>query len=110
MPQLVFLQVIVAAAVAALLLVVLSVPLGAKAGWRAGRALLRRTLIGLAAVIAAACVWASQTGDLARLSGELGMSEALQIGVFFVVVLGTGTNFASRYLADKAREEAGADA
>ncbi len=106
MPQLVFLQVIVVAAVAALLLIVLSMPTAAKAGWRAGRVLLRAAVFGLLAVIIGATIWASQTGELARFSAELGGSDALQIAVFFLIVLGTGGNLAARYLADKAREEA----
>lgn len=110
MPQLAFLQVIVVAAVVALLLVVLSMPVGAKAGWRAGRLLLRVAVFGLGAVLVGATIWGSQSGELARFSEEMGGSDALQIGVFFLIVLGTGGNFAAKYLAEKAREEGEADA
>lgn len=106
MPQLAFLQFIVVAAAVALLLIVLSMPTAARAGWRAGRALLRVALFGLVAVIVGATLWASQTGELAQFSSKVGGSDALQIAVFFLIVLGTGGNFAARYLADKAREEA----
>lgn len=106
MPQLAFLQVIVVAAVVALLLTVLSMPTAARAGWRAGRTLLQAALFGLVAVIVGATIWASQTGELAQFSSRVGGSDALQIAVFFVIVLGTGGNFAARYLSDKAREEA----
>jgi purine-cytosine permease-like protein len=105
-PQLAFLQVIVVTAVVALLLIAVSMPVAARVGWRAGRVLLRVALFGLVAVVIGATIWASQTGELARFSSELGSSDALQIGVFFLIVLGTGGNFAARYLADKAREEA----
>jgi len=105
-PQLAFLQVIVVAAVAALLLTVLSIPTAARAGWRAGRAVLRSAFFGLVAVLIFSTIWASQSGELARFSSEVGSSDALQIAVFFVIVLGTGGNFAAKYLADKAREEA----
>lgn len=110
MPQLAFLQVIVVAVVVALLLIVLSMPTAARVGWRAGRVLLRAALFGLVAVVVGATIWASQSGELARFSSELGSSDALQIAVFFLIVLGTGSNFAARYLADRAREEAEANA
>jgi len=108
-PQLAFLQFIVVAAVVALLLIVLSMPTAARAGWRAGRTLLRAALFGLVAAVVGATIWASQSGELARFSSEVGSSDALQIAVFFLIVLGTGGNFATRYLADKAREEAEAN-
>lgn len=110
MPQLAFLQAIVVAAIVAFALIVLAFPAAAKLGWRAGRTLLRVAVGGLLLAIVVCLVWASQSGELERFSSELGADAALQIGVFMLIMLGTGFNFASRYVAEKAREEAGTDA
>lgn len=100
MPELPFVQFMAVAAVAAMAVVVLAMPVGAKVGARAGHALLRASLVGSAAAFAAALIWGGQSGDLARFNAAVGVSVWLQLGLFFIIVYGTGYRFVAAYLAD----------
>jgi hypothetical protein len=102
MPQLAFLQVMAVAALAAIVAVVLAMPIGMRLGHRAGRVLLRVSLIGVALVFAGCLAWGASTGDLARFNAQEGVGAWLQMGAFFVIIYGTGYRFVSAYLLDKA--------
>jgi hypothetical protein len=104
MPELPFVQVMAVAALGAILAVVLAMPLGAWVGPRAGRMLLRVSLIGVVGVFAGSLVWGSSAGDLGRFNAQMGVEAWFQMGLFFFVVYGTGYRFVSAYLTDKRRE------
>lgn len=107
MPQLAFLQTIFVTALVALAAVIVSMPVGAKAGPRAGVLVLRGSLIALVVVTAACVAWGASSGELATFRQALGVDGALQMAVFFGILYATAFNFAAKYLADKARERAG---
>ena len=108
MPQYAFVQVMAVAALLAIIALVAAMPLGAKAGPRAGRALLRVSLVGVLLAIAGCFVWGASTGDLGRFNAQMGWDSWLQMGAFFGIVYFTGYRFVSAYLADKAKEAASA--
>jgi hypothetical protein len=95
-------------ALLAIVAVVLSMPLGMKAGPRAGRVLLRASLIAVLVVIAACFGWGASTGDLERFNARMGWESWLQMGAFFAIVYFTGYRFVAAYLADKLKEAADA--
>lgn len=107
MPQLAFIQVMAVAGLAAVVAVVLAMPVGARLGHRAGRLLLRGSLIGALAAFAGCLLWGASTGDLGRFNAEEGTEAWLQMGAFWGIVYGTGYRFVSAYLADKARAGVG---
>jgi len=104
-PQYPFLQVMYVAATAAVLGVALAIPVGARRGARAGRLLLRGTLIALAVVLAACLLWGSSSGDLAAFNARLGIDAWIQMIAFFGIVLFTGVRFVGRFLDDRAVRE-----
>ncbi|MBF4509269.1 MAG: hypothetical protein ISP10_02135 [Aeromicrobium sp.] len=105
MPQYAFIQVIAAAATLALFGIVLAIPVGKHAGARAGRIVLRVSVVALLAVVAGCLAWGQATGDLAAFNTRMGWEAWLQIGVFFLLILSTGRRFVSRYLDDLAASE-----
>lgn len=106
MPQLPFVQGMAVAALVAIALVVLAIPIGARAGSRAGGLVLRASLIGVVLAFAGLLVWGSANGDLAVFNARMGVGSWLQMGAFFGIVYLTGYRFVASYLADKARERA----
>lgn len=107
MPQLAFVQVMAVAGLAAIIAVVLAMPVGARLGHRAGKLLLRASLIGALGVFVACLAWGASTGDLGRFNAQEGVEAWLQMGAFWGIVYGTGYRFVSAYLTDKARVESG---
>ncbi|TDB39493.1 MAG: hypothetical protein D9V44_00545 [Actinobacteria bacterium] len=107
MPQLAFLQALVIAALVSFLLVVAAFPVGAKVSWRAGRALVRLSLGVLVVGLAGTIAWGSSNGELVTFQSTLGPDAALQMGMFFLIVYGTGFMFVSRLIASMAAEPAG---
>lgn len=105
MPQYAFIQVMAAAATLALIGVLLAIPVGRRAGSRAGRTLLRGSVLALFAVLAGCLVWGQASGDLERFNTRMGWEAWLQISMFFVLVLSTGYRFVGRYLDDRAEAE-----
>ena len=105
MPQYPFIQVMAAAATCALLGIVLAMPVGKRAGARAGRIVLRATVVALFVVLAGCLAWGQATGDLAAFNTRRGGEAWLQIGVFFLLILSTARRFVSRYLDDLAGSE-----
>jgi len=91
-------------ALVAILAVVASMPLAARVSPRAGRVLLRASLIGVLLVVGGCFVWGASTGDLARFNARMGWDAWLQMGAFFAMVYLTGYRFASAYVADKLKE------
>lgn len=96
MPQLGFLQVIVAGALAAFVLVIVSMPLGAKLGRRVGVRVLRATLAAYGLLVVASVVRGRAGGETAMLGGD----GALQVGAFIAIVLLTAARFAASFLSD----------
>jgi hypothetical protein len=105
MPQLPFLQVMVAVAFMALVGVVVAMPVGKHASAAAGRAVLRGSVGALLVTIAACLWWGHTTGDLAIFNARMGLEAWLQIGAFFGIVLSTGYRMAGRYIDDLAIAE-----
>lgn len=101
MPEFPFVQVMAVSGLAALFAVVLAMPVGARAGSRAGLLLLRASGVGIALALALALTWAAASGDLGRFNARVGVGALLQMGAFFVIVYGTGYRFVSAYLADR---------
>ncbi len=106
MPQLPFVQGMAIAALAAIVLVVLAIPVGARAGVRAGALVLRASLIGVVLAFAGLLGWGAASGDLAVFNARMGVGSWLQMGAFFGIIYLTGYRFVGSYLADKAREGA----
>ncbi len=106
MPQLPFVQGMAIAALAAIVLVVLAIPVGARAGVRAGALVLRASRIGVVLAFAGLLGWGAASGDLAVFNARMGVGSWLQMGAFFGIIYLTGYRFVASYLADKAREGA----
>lgn len=107
MPQLPFVQCMAVAALVSIVLVGLAVPVGASAGVRAGRLLIRVSFIGVLIVFGVCLAWGWSTGDLALFNARMGIGAWVQMGAFFAIVYSIGYGFASSYLLDKAAEQAG---
>ncbi|MHB1136285.1 MAG: hypothetical protein ACYCXR_00865 [Coriobacteriia bacterium] len=101
MPQMAFVQGMALAALIATLLVVLAIPVGARVSARSGMIVLRTSLIGVVAALAALAAWGASTGDLARFNARMGAGTWLQMGAFFGIIYVTGYRFVASYLADK---------
>ncbi len=109
MPQMAFVQGMAVAAFVAILLVVLAMPVGARAGARAGIIVLRLSLAGVVVAFAALVGWGAATGDLARFNARMGAGAWLQMGAFFGIIYVTGYRFVASYLADKGVERQGSE-
>ena len=105
MPQYPFIQVMAASATLAFIGIVIAMPVGKRAGARAGRIVLRVSVVALLAVVVGCFAWGQATGDLAAFNTRMGWEAWLQIGVFFLLILSTGRRFVSRYLDDLAGAE-----
>lgn len=105
MPQHAFIQVMAAAATLSIIGVVVAIPVGRRAGSRAGRTLLRGSVLAMVAVLAACLVWGQASGDLERFNTRMGWEAWLQIAMFFALILSTGYRFVGRYLDDRAEAE-----
>ncbi|MDO8879221.1 MAG: hypothetical protein Q7W44_00210 [Coriobacteriia bacterium] len=105
MPELPFLQVMAVVACLTLAGVVVAMPVGRRAGARAGRSVLRASLGVLLVTIAACLWWGHATGDLATFNARMGLDAWLQIGAFFGIILTTGYRFVGRFLDDLASAE-----
>lgn len=107
MPQLAFLQALVIAAVVSFALVVVALPVGAKVSWRAGRMLVRVSLGLLVVGLAGSIALGASSGELVTFQSTLGPDAAIQMGMFFLIMYGTGFMFVSRFIATMAAESAG---
>lgn len=105
MPELPFLQVMAVVACLTFVGVVIAMPVGTRAGARAGRAVLRASLGVLLVTIAACLWWGHVTGDLATFNTRMGLEAWLQIGAFFGIILSTGYRFVGRFLDELAGTE-----
>ncbi len=109
MPQLAFLQALVIAALLSFLLVVTAFPVGAKVSWRAGRTLVRVSLGLLVVGLVGTIAWGASNGELVTFRSTLGPDAAIQMGMFFLIIYGTGFMFVSRFIATMAADSAGKD-
>jgi len=98
-----FIETVVVAGLAAFALFIAAMPIGAKAGRKAGKTLLLGSLAAFVVVVVSAYVVASGSGQLDVFKAEVGTDGLLQIGVFMLMVLFTTYFFASRYLDDLKR-------
>lgn len=105
-PELPFVQLMAVAALGAMFVAVLAMPLGARMGPAAGMLLLRGSLLAVVLIFGGALAWGSKSGDLGRFNAQVGVDAWFQMGLFFVVVYGTGYRLAAAYLADKRKERA----
>lgn len=104
MPELPFVQVMAVAALAAIVAAVFAMPVGAWVGSKAGLAVLRASLAGVVLVFAGALLWGSRSGDLGRFNAQVGVDAWFQMGLFFLIVYGTGYRFVAVYLSDERHE------
>ncbi|PKQ37328.1 MAG: hypothetical protein CVT59_07890 [Actinobacteria bacterium HGW-Actinobacteria-1] len=107
MPQLAFLQALVVAALVSFVLVVVAFPVGAKVSWQAARTLIRVSLGLLVVGFAGAIAWGASNGELVTFRSTLGPDAAIEMGMFFLIMYGTGFMFVSRFIATMAAESAG---
>lgn len=105
MPQYPFLQAMYVAAIAAIVGTGLALPVGARLGSRAGRRVLRGTVIALAVALVSCLIWGSRSGDLAAFNARLGVDAWVQMVAFFGIALSTAYHFVGRYLDDRATRE-----
>ncbi len=105
MPQLAFLQTLFVIAIVSFLLVCAGFPVTAKAGWRAGRAVLRGSLGLLLLGLVGTVAWGASSGELSAFRTALGPDAALQMGMFYLIMYSTMFLFVSRYVASLAAEE-----
>lgn len=105
MPQYPFIQLMAAAATLAIVGVVLAIPVGRRAGARAGRIVLRGSVVAMLAALVGALAWGRLSGDLGRFNTRMGWEAWLQIAMFFGLILSTGYRFVGRYLDDRAEAE-----
>lgn len=104
MPQLVFLQALVIAALIAFALAVVAFPVAAKVGWRAGRVSVRLSLAVLVFGLVGSVMLGASNGELSRFRTALGPDAALQMGMFFLIMYSTAFLFVSRYITTLAAE------
>jgi hypothetical protein len=104
MPQYPFVQVMAASGLVAILAAGGSIAVGARAGARAGRQMLRGSLIGVAVIFAGCFVWGAITGDLAAFNAQAEPGAWLQMGAFFGIMYSIAYRFAGAYIRDKAAE------
>lgn len=104
-PQLRFLQVFVLLVLVSLVLAVLALVAGARAGSRAGKRVLRASVLILLASLVGCAAWGAASGEIRVFWSELGLDAVVQIGAFVAIVYFTAHNFTSRYLDDRAVQE-----